>query len=874
MAVTKLTAKQQHDLKKFIKELESHKGRHTELVTVYIPSGYDITKIIQQLQQEGGTATNIKSASTRKNVIDALERMVQHLRLFKRTPANGLAVFSGNVAAEGKQDFQVWSVEPPIEVKTKIYRCDKTFLVDILREMLEVKEVYGLVLIDRREGVIATLKGKVVSVLSKHTSNVPGKMRAGGQCLAKDSFVQLADGRLPTIESVHNPHIVKSALFNNFAFKDSNITDKWTVKKNVVYKIITKNPRLEIQSSKDHLFYVASSTAIVEKPAGELKSTDYLIMPEKISVQGKIQKLSSKKYYNSFIITKQGRDILKRKRLGKKFYQKQLAKKVGVTQTLVSVYELGKTTADRKYLSRICDELDLSFEQFLENYTDPYLYRNISLPKELSEQFAQFIGYYVGDGCVETDRITFFEQNKQVALDYQKNFDKFFKMNSSYKFRKAKNYHQIRFNSRPLVRLVKNEFPEIKKTLDSQIPEKILKSPDKVVAAFLKGFFDAEGYVSHTSGIGLGINNKKLAQQIQCTLLRFSIISSLHEYDNRRNPYSDKPRFTISITEKQSLDLFKNNIGFTSSKKTDLLNSVLNKKSNTSYVRQIITPGQKVRKILEKAGYNMTRFPKVTNFFRNERRMSKQTFRSSILSYVKDKKLYKQLETIYNCPFLAVKINNIEKINKDTEMIDISVKNKNFIANCVLVHNSAARFGRIRENAAKEFYMRMAERMKEAFFGNRDLKGIIVGGPGPTKHEFIDGNFITNELKQKIIAVKDITYTDEFGLQELLDSSQDVLAKEELMVEKNIMRRFFDYLSKNEKMVSYGHDDVLKKIKLGAVDVLLLSESLDENIIEQFETEAANYGTKVQIISTDTREGIQLKEFGGMGAILRYEVYE
>jgi len=71
-----LTEKQKHDLKKFVKELELYRGRHTELVSVYIPKGYDIIKIIQHLDQEKGTASNIKSASTRKNVITALEKMV------------------------------------------------------------------------------------------------------------------------------------------------------------------------------------------------------------------------------------------------------------------------------------------------------------------------------------------------------------------------------------------------------------------------------------------------------------------------------------------------------------------------------------------------------------------------------------------------------------------------------------------------------------------------------------------------------------------------------------------------------------------------------------------------------------------------------
>ena len=106
-----LTEAQRFHLKKFIKELEKFRGRHTELVSVYIPQDYDLNKIINHLSQEQGTASNIKSSATRKNVTDALERMIQHLKLFKRTPPNGLVVFSGNVAErEGQQDFKVWSI--------------------------------------------------------------------------------------------------------------------------------------------------------------------------------------------------------------------------------------------------------------------------------------------------------------------------------------------------------------------------------------------------------------------------------------------------------------------------------------------------------------------------------------------------------------------------------------------------------------------------------------------------------------------------------------------------------------------------------------------------------------------------------------------
>src|SRR3989344_9393813 len=177
-----LTSHQKYHLKKFINELDSHSARHTEFVTVYVPQGYDLNKIMNHLAQEQGTATNIKSAQTRNNVIDAIERMMQRLKLVGRTPPNGLAIFSGNVASrEGASDVKVWDIEPPIPIKTRIYRCDKNFQLDILRDMLDVKEIYGLVVLDARDATIAQLKGKTIIPMMKTHSHVPGKMKAGGQ---------------------------------------------------------------------------------------------------------------------------------------------------------------------------------------------------------------------------------------------------------------------------------------------------------------------------------------------------------------------------------------------------------------------------------------------------------------------------------------------------------------------------------------------------------------------------------------------------------------------------------------------------------------------------------------------------------------------
>src|SRR3989339_616649 len=358
---------QRQKLKHFVKELELFRGRHTEYVSVYVPQGYDMNAIINHLQQEQGTATNIKSKTNRDAVITALERMIQHLKLIKRTPAHGLAAFSGNIAKrEGFQEFKVWSIEPPTPINTRLYRCDKEFILDPLKEMAEDKSTYGLVVMDRRDATVALLKGKTIIPLVKEDSMVPGKMKAGGQ--------------------------------------------------------------------------------------------------------------------------------------------------------------------------------------------------------------------------------------------------------------------------------------------------------------------------------------------------------------------------------------------------------------------------------------------------------------------------------------------------------------------------SSVRFAQNRELAAKAFYNKIGEIMKDQFLKMENLKGILVGGPGPTKYEFVDGNFITTDVKNKIIGIKDLSYTEEFGLQELVDKSDDILANEEIAEEKKIMQKFFDLLGKTPGKVSYGKDEVLKNIQFGAVDTVLLSEALEDEVIDMFTEEAEKMNSAVFLVSVETREGDQLKELGKIAAILRYEV--
>jgi peptide chain release factor subunit 1 len=178
--------KKEYDVIRDIKRLRGVRGYGTELISIYVPAGYQITEEISRLRQEHSESGNIKSKSTRTNVQSAIDKIIQYLRLFRETPKNGLVVFCGNISKNaGKVDIELFSIEPPLPLKVNIYRCDSTFLLGPIEEMVGSKDMYALVVMDGREATIATLKGSHIQVIKKLNSMVHAKVRKGGQSAAR-----------------------------------------------------------------------------------------------------------------------------------------------------------------------------------------------------------------------------------------------------------------------------------------------------------------------------------------------------------------------------------------------------------------------------------------------------------------------------------------------------------------------------------------------------------------------------------------------------------------------------------------------------------------------------------------------------------------
>jgi peptide chain release factor subunit 1 len=180
-----------------INKLGNITGHGTELVTVYIPPRRPIYDIVSQLKNEAGTASNIKSDLTRNHVQDALSRTVEHLKLYKEPPENGLVIFCGAIPTGkgiGTEKIEIYSVVPPKAVQINLYRCDDHFWIDHLKDMMKDDKVIGILSLDTQEAGFGILTGDRWEVVESLTSGVAGKHRQGGQSARR--FERLRDNEL------------------------------------------------------------------------------------------------------------------------------------------------------------------------------------------------------------------------------------------------------------------------------------------------------------------------------------------------------------------------------------------------------------------------------------------------------------------------------------------------------------------------------------------------------------------------------------------------------------------------------------------------------------------------------------------------------
>ena len=179
--------------KQILKFLKAASGNGTSMVSLVLPPGESIAKMNQKLEQEYGTATNIKSRVNRLSVQSAIVSAQQRLKLYSRCPSNGLCIFyAGEVCGDDKKARKVViDFEPFKPINHKMYLCDNKFHVEAIEDMLLDERTYAFIIVDGNGYTLATLAGNTREVVDEFDVDLPSKTRRGGQ--SSNRFARLRD---------------------------------------------------------------------------------------------------------------------------------------------------------------------------------------------------------------------------------------------------------------------------------------------------------------------------------------------------------------------------------------------------------------------------------------------------------------------------------------------------------------------------------------------------------------------------------------------------------------------------------------------------------------------------------------------------------
>ena len=138
------------------------------------------------------------------------------------------------------------------------------------------------------------------------------------------------------------------------------------------------------------------------------------------------------------------------------------------------------------------------------------------------------------------------------------------------------------------------------------------------------------------------------------------------------------------------------------------------------------------------------------------------------------------------------------------------------------------------EEAAHNFFKRATEHACSYWLPNlENIQAIIIGGPGATKDFVVRNEYFHHEITKRIAKTTfDVGYSNESGVRELVGNAGALMGEIELDAERQMMDRFLSELVKTHPKATYGEVMIRNALQQGAVDTLLISESMRKNSVE------------------------------------------
>jgi len=199
-------------------------------------------------------------------------------------------------------------------------------------------------------------------------------------------------------------------------------------------------------------------------------------------------------------------------------------------------------------------------------------------PKILDEGLSEVVGYFVGDGSLETGRRSrlrlCYDPQDQDIYDHFASYFEGLGLNPLQ--RDSNGAQELRINnSRFAEWFIRNGLKSKNNAHDAEVPSVILKSSVRIRAAFLRGYFEADGWFYNCKHVnrplsgqwkqGCSSVSEKLIKQIQLMLLDFGVVS--RRFKSKGGFENSGPSWRLEVINMDQMVRFMRLIGFISSRK-------------------------------------------------------------------------------------------------------------------------------------------------------------------------------------------------------------------------------------------------------------------------------------------------------------------
>jgi len=377
------------------------------------------------------------------------------------------------------------------------------------------------------------------------TGCIPGAFGTG-KCVPPETPVLLSDGSLVpigelyenltgrSVDSIEDVEVLvkvdglKVIGFDGIRFREFEASHIYKGKSDKMVEVRTTSGR-RIRATPNHkLFRLNPHTgAIEEVPAAALTSGDYLAMPRKLTLpaadyQPLPDRALAELRVDDFETVKQ----VVQKLLDRHGSLKAFSNLLDISYDALIGYWLGKNRPTYSIYLKMLKNAEMDPAPMLR-LSSKHGGKTIILTPVIDEKMAELLGLLLSDGMPAGRAIRFFNKNQALLDRFQTLlYDVFDIQGIRVIYRTVKG---VEVRSTAIKKILKSlGFPEKRKSRNATLPPGILKSPDSVVAAFLRGYLLGDG--SFNKGVlELTTASPKMLNGITYLLTRLGVLHTVSQ---------------------------------------------------------------------------------------------------------------------------------------------------------------------------------------------------------------------------------------------------------------------------------------------------------------------------------------------------------